>query len=189
MTLFESKAPGIMMLLMKDFDLDVDGAAAILGNLGLESGGFKYFQELKPKSGRGGIGWPQWTGVRRRSYEAYCTRNKLDPTSDKANYAYLWVELSGDYKSSITAVKKAVTLYDKVVAFEKSFERAGVKNYPERYHYAQLAKEAYTEVVQTPPSPQPIPVLPDPQSKPTEVPLKTQSWFITFLKIIFLGHK
>ncbi len=188
MSLFTDKAPWVMNLLIKDFDLDRESAAAILGNLGLESGGFKYSQEINPVGGgRGGLGWPQWTGPRRRAYEAYCKRNGLDVTSDKANYAYLWIELSGEYKSSITAVKKATTLYDKVVAFEKSFERAGVKHYPERFNYAKIALETFSqsnaEVIA-------IPVLPLPEPKPEVPTVKNQSsWFITLLKIIFLGHR
>lgn len=193
MTLFTDKAPGIMMLLMKDFDLDQEGAAAILGNLGTESGGFKYSQEIKPiGNGRGGLGWAQWTGPRRKTFEAYCKRNNYDVTSDKANYGYLWVELTGEYKNSIVAVKNAEGLYNKMTAFEKSFEKAGVKNYASRYKYAQEALEAYLKV----PKSTEVPVLPqEPVPQPTQpstsVPSPTpvsRSWFITILRWIFLGH-
>lgn len=57
--LFRSKAPWIMNMLMQDFPLGTDDAAAIVGNLGHESGGFALMQELKPivSGSRGGYGW------------------------------------------------------------------------------------------------------------------------------------
>lgn len=145
MTLFTDKAPWIMNLLRADFGLTVDEAAAILGNIGHESGGFKYFQEIKPTvpGSRGGFGWCQWTGPRRVAFEAYCKRNKLDPFSDRANYGFLFVELKGSEKAAIPAVKKAVGLQAKVSAFERSFERAGVVNMPSRMKYANQALAAW----------------------------------------------
>lgn len=189
MTLFTDKAPGVMMLLMKDFNLTDEEAAAILGNLGTESGGFKYSQEIKPiGNGRGGLGWAQWTGPRRVQFESYCKRNNLDPVSDKANYAWLWVELSDEYQSALTGIKNAKTLYDKVVAFELKFERAGVKNYASRFDYAQKALAAYRANVPKPT----IPVTTPQEQQETPVqsttPTSSQSWFITFLKWIFIGH-
>lgn len=146
MTLFTDKAPKIMVSLLKDFpSWTVEDAAAAVGNLGYETGGFKYMQEIKPvvAGSAGGYGWPQWTGPRRRAYEAYCARNNLDPASDIANYKYLFVELTTTEKRTVPAVAAATTLYNKTVAFEKSFERAGVKNYASRYKYAQDALAAY----------------------------------------------
>lgn len=145
MTMFDSKAPWIMALLMRDFPLALDDAAAILGNLGHESGGLAQLQELKPvvAGSRGGYGWPQWTGSRRRAYEAYCRRNGLDPASDKANYGYLFVELTGPEKKAIAAVTAARGLEAKVRAFELAFERAGVKHYASRNRWAARALKAW----------------------------------------------
>lgn len=143
--LFRQKSPGIMRMLMADFGLDDIGAAAILGNLGHESAGFKFLQELKPMvpGSKGGYGWAQWTGPRRKEFEAYCSRNSLDPASDKANYGFLFVELKGSEKAAIPAVKAADTLKDKVIAFEAAFERAGVKHYESRIEWAEKALDAY----------------------------------------------
>jgi hypothetical protein len=145
MTLFSEKAPGIMVLLMQDFDMDMPSAAAIVGNLGHESGGFKFLQELKPMvpGSRGGWGWAQWTGPRRRQFESYVKRNNLDPASDFANYAFLHVELTTTEKRAVPAVKNAKTLAQKVKAFEMSFERAGIKHYPRRNKYASQARAAF----------------------------------------------
>lgn len=143
--LFAAKAPWIIELLMRDFPLSLDDAAAILGNLGHECGGFSLMQEQKPavKGARGGYGWAQWTGPRRRAFEAYCARNELAPESDRANYGWLFVELSTSEKGAIPALKKARSLNDKVKAFELSYERAGVKHYPSRNQWAARALEAY----------------------------------------------
>ena len=173
--LFKQKAPGIMQMLMADFDLTVYDAAAIVGNLGHESGGFKFLQELKPMvpGSKGGWGWAQWTGPRRRSFEAYCKRNRLDPASDKANYGWLWNELHGSEKAAIPAVKKAATLRDKVVAFENKFERSGIKHYESRLVWAEKALEAFkahpaAAIPVSPPAP-----IPEPVTAPATKPVAT----------------
>jgi Phage tail lysozyme len=142
---FREKAPWIMALLIRDFDLAVDHAAAILGNLGHESGGLVSLQEVNPTvaGSKGGYGWAQWTGPRRRDFMAYCERNHFSPASDQANYKWLFLDLSGDYKNAIAAVKKAKTLADKVKAFELAFERAGVKHYDLRNQWAARALDAW----------------------------------------------
>lgn len=146
MTLFTDKAPWVMNLLRADFGLSVDEAAAVLGNIGHECGGFEKFQEQKPavKGSRGGFGWCQWTADRRVAFEAYCKRNNLDPKSDRANYGYLFVELKSTEKNAISALKNAPEgLSSKVAAFERSFERAGVINMPSRMRYANQALAAW----------------------------------------------
>jgi hypothetical protein len=151
-SLFRQKAPGIMNLLMADFALDVESAAAILGNLGHESGGFQFLQEKKPliSGSAGGWGWAQWTGSRRRAFEAYVERNNLDPAGDTANYKYLFLELKGlegDEERAIPAVKAAVGLREKVIAFELGFERAHKdhKHYDSRVTWAQRALDAHRD--------------------------------------------
>lgn len=165
---FRAKAPGIMAMLMADFPLQLDDAAAILGNFGHECAGFTAMQEIKPvvEGSLGGYGWPMWTGPRRRAYEAYCRRNKLDPSSDKANYAYVFVELKGPEKHAIPALLKARTLADKVKAFERAYERAGAKHYPSRNQWAAIALDAWHAAQGKPasapksPSPAPLPAEP-----------------------------
>ena len=163
---FRATAPGVMTLLMQDFGLDETSAAAILGNLGHESNGFTNLQEIRPtvKGSRGGYGWAQWTGPRRRDFEAYCDRNKLSPSSNKANYGFLFTELKGDEKAAIPAVKNAVGLEAKVIAFEKAFLRAGIKHYPSRHEWAMRALVAFKASPEPAPKPIPIPA-PVPQDK------------------------
>jgi hypothetical protein len=145
---FRAKAPGIMAKLLSDFPFGVEDAAAILGNIGHECAGFTAMQEYKPvvKGSKGGWGWPQWTGPRRRAFEAYCKRTGKDPASDDANYAYLFIELKGIEGSERAAIPRTVAakgLDAKVIAFELAFLRAGVKRYPERQRWARIALDAW----------------------------------------------
>lgn len=185
-SLFREKAPGIMRLLMKDFEFSVLDAAAVVGNLGHESGGFKFLQEKKPlvPGSKGGYGWAQWTGPRRRAYEDYCSRNNLDPASDKANYGFLFVELKGSEKKAVWATKSAKTLYDKVVAFELGFERAGIKHYDKRLRWAEIALAAYnsSNVVKlaTPAAIEPAPKAPE-IPKPAAAPAKASTGVLAAL--------
>lgn len=145
MSKFETDAVWAMEKLIADFSFSPEDAAAVLGNAGHESAGFTRMQELKPtvKGSRGGYGWFQWTGPRRRAFEAYVNRNKLDINSREANYAFLWVELNGDEKGAVAKTKAAKGLEAKVKAFELSFERAGVKHYPSRNEWARKALAAW----------------------------------------------
>ncbi|RUU60843.1 hypothetical protein EOC99_20995, partial [Mesorhizobium sp. M7A.T.Ca.TU.009.01.1.1] len=145
--LFRSKAPWIMALLMRDFKIAVDDAAAIVGNLGHESGGFASLQEAKPAvpSSRGGFGWPQWTGPRRRKYEAYCARNALNPAGDQANYGFVFSELKGSYRGAIPKLLAAKGLAAKVKVFELAYEQAGVKHYASRNQWAAIALDAWND--------------------------------------------
>lgn len=146
--LFEQMAPGIMSQLLEDFqpkNLNVTHAAAILGNIGHECGGFRHFQELKPtgKDGRGGFGWCQWTDKRRTAFENFCNATGLSSISPEANYGFLVKELKSTHAKAITDLVATATLRDGVVAFELVFEVAGVKHYDERERYGNIALAAF----------------------------------------------
>lgn len=149
---FKKVAPKYMRKLMMDFpELSLEDAAAIFGNAGHESGGFTILQEIKPTvaGSRGGWGWMQWTGPRRKAFEAYAKRTGKDLSADDTNYDYLFLELKGiegSEKAAIPNTIKAKGLDAKVEAFEKSFLRAGVKHYPKRKQWAKIALDAYTAV-------------------------------------------
>jgi hypothetical protein len=143
---FRRKAPAIMARLIADFpQLEPEDAAAILGNIGGETGGFRLLQEQRPlvKGSRGGYGWCQWTGPRRRAFEAWCQRHDLDPASDEANYGYLCLELRGPEKRALDALRAASTLADKTIAFERAFERAGIPHHDARIRWAEIAIAEY----------------------------------------------
>nr|WP_319946008.1 phage tail tip lysozyme [Mesorhizobium sp. AR07] len=102
-------------------------------------------QEIKPTvpSSRGGYGWPIWTGPRRRSFEAYCTRSRLSAASDQANYGFLFSELKGAYRGAIAKLQAAKGLANKVKAFELAYKQAGKKNYASRNRWASIALDAW----------------------------------------------
>src|SRR5215216_2836155 len=141
---FVQRAPIVMGALMQYLPpLDVEGAAAILGNLWAESR-MKAVQEGRPRKGRGGFGWSQSTGSRRRAAEAFWAERKMDPQSDAAQLAWLIYELSQTpEKRGLTAVMRPGTLEERTLAFEVAFERAGIKNYATRYEGARMALDAF----------------------------------------------
>lgn len=146
--LFDELAPRIMRDLLRDVpQWRVQDAAAAVGNAGHESGGFRTLQETSPTvpGSRGGWGWFQWTGPRRRAMEAWAKGRRLDLASYEANYGWLLQELRGSENAAVAATKRAAGLQDKVKAFEAAFERAGVKHYPSRIAYAQRALRLYRE--------------------------------------------
>lgn len=93
---FEETASRLTRDLMRDFDLSETQAAAIVGNLAVESANFQTLQEIDPlvEGSRGGYGYAQWTGDRRVAFERWAEENGLDPSSYEANYGYLKKELS-----------------------------------------------------------------------------------------------
>lgn len=142
---YSGVVPEWMGRIRGDFNLSELDAAAIFGNGGYESLGFTKLQEMAPtvKGSRGGWGLMQWTGSRRRAFEKWCTRTGRSLSSIEANYAWLYLELKGSEKHAIAALKAATTLDAKVIAFEKAFLRAGVKNYAKRQEWAAVALKAY----------------------------------------------
>lgn len=142
---FSTKAPGVMRQLMADFGLTREQAAGILGNLGHESAGFRQMQEQRPMipGSRGGWGWAQWTGPRRRAFEKWVAERGLDPKSDEANYGFLRHELQTSQRGALAAVKRQSSAMGAMQAFELEFERSGVKAWGSRQKWTQRALDAY----------------------------------------------
>jgi hypothetical protein len=89
-------AARLMYDIQRDFNLPAHAAAAIVGNLAHESGGFSQFQEIDPlvPGSRGGFGYAQWTGPRRVQFENWAAQAGHPLTSYEANYGFLKHELS-----------------------------------------------------------------------------------------------
>jgi len=166
---FDTKAPEVMHRLMGDFGLDKLAAAKVLGNLGHESQGFTAFHEKGLPFNKGGLSWAQWTGPRRREFEAWSAANHVDPRSDEAGYGFLKHELKGKYAGSVAALKHGASLE----TFERMFEGAGVKAYGSRHAYERRALQAYDRspavASGTPASARPIFVPPPRPHTPTPV--------------------
>lgn len=138
---FDQQAPDVMAKLQKDFGLSKQQAAGIVGNLGHESAGLKAgIQEKNPLGGgRGGLGWAQWTGIRRTAFESYLKKTGQEATDPNANYGFLKKELETTHKSSLEAVRKQTSTQGAMMAFEQKYEAAGVKHYASRQQYADRA--------------------------------------------------
>lgn len=141
---FSAKAPGIMKRLQEDFGITEEQAAGVLGNLGHESSGLKDLQEKNPTvpGSRGGYGWAQWTGPRRRAFEAWAAEKGLDPASDEANYGFLKHELRTTHRNAIRRLKETNSTEDATRVFEETYEQAGIKHYPSREKWANRALAA-----------------------------------------------
>jgi hypothetical protein len=173
-TLFRQEAPKLMRRYLEDFpELGVLDVAAIVGNFGGETGGFKFLQEKRPvvRGSRGGWGLAQWTGPRRRAFEAFCKKHGYELSSFNAMYLFSVEEMRGPEKRAIPALRRAKTLEDKTIAFERAYERAGVKHYPTRIRYAKLAVAAYKASGGDIPEPAPAkPAKPAPKPRPKPRP-------------------
>lgn len=164
MSKFDEWAPRMMRDLLAEphFGLTPEDAAAIVGNGAYESAGFSIMQEMKPTipGSRGGYGAFQWTGPRRRAFEAWAKRKGWSVDSYEANYSFLIRELLTTEKKAIPAVKNATSGLDaKTRAFEAAYERAGVKAYAKRIAWAQKCLAAYQGEPEKP-EPLPVPVPP-----------------------------
>jgi hypothetical protein len=165
-TTFAAKAPRIMRRLMSEFKLSPMHAAAIVGNLAHESNGFRTLQEVKPTvaGSRGGYGWAQWTGPRRREFEEYCRGAKLSPASDEANMGFLIHELRWGYNTALVRLRRTTELREAVIAFEMAYERAGVKHYDSRLTWARKALSMMEgSKLPSPPDVEPIVIEPAPK--------------------------
>ena len=128
----EDIAARLMRDLMFDFDLTREQAAGVVGNLAFESTGFREMQERDPavEGSRGGYGYAQWTGPRRRDFEAFAEARGLDINSYEANYGFLAHELSTNHAYSLNPLRRAGTPHEATEAFVNHYEYPD----PERTH-------------------------------------------------------
>lgn len=175
-------------LLIQDFKISPLSCHAIMGNSGCESAGFKSLQEIKPlvKGSAGGFGIMQWTGPRRRLYEAYCARNNLNPTDMMSNYKFLYVELSGDEGKGgkvLARVEAAKTLEAKTEVFMKEFLRPGIPHLDNRISWAKIAQAAWQDAGIQEPSVavDPVPVAVDPVPQPISPQSPKENPFVSLL--------
>lgn len=129
----------LMSDLMNDFNLSQDQAAGIVGNLSHESGGFKTLQEERPvvPGSRGGFGYAQWTGPRRRAFEKWAQDKGLDPKSYDANYGFLKHELTQTPERGVLAnLAGAQNYQDAAQVFSEQFLRPGIPHMESRLRRA-----------------------------------------------------
>jgi hypothetical protein len=126
--------------LQKDFGVPREVAAGIVGQLAHESGNFNTLQEIDPlvEGSRGGWGYSQWTGPRRKEFEAYAAQRGLDPRSYEANYGNLVRELRGAEGKALWGKLHGVTDARQAGRiFTDTFLRPGIPGYASRDRYTE----------------------------------------------------
>ncbi|QIG75013.1 putative tail protein [Rhizobium phage RHph_I3_18] len=134
--------PRLISDLSKDFQLSPEQAAGVVGQLAHESAGFGTLQEVNPTipGSRGGYGYAQWTGPRRKDFEAWTAQNNLDPNSYEGNYGFLRNELMNTPEGAV--LEKLRGAPDALAAgrvFTDTFLRPGIPNYGSRDAWTQRA--------------------------------------------------
>ncbi len=147
----DSKLPGmdkavkVAQRLMDEQGFSANQAAGMLGNILVESDGFRADTEYgRPNAGRG---WIQWTGTRRRQFERWSSQQGLSPTSDAANYGYLNAEMKGINGShwtrgySLNGLKQQQSVDAATDYFMKGYERPGIPHASRRRERARAVKQ------------------------------------------------
>jgi hypothetical protein len=144
MGIFEDKVRKYNERMKKDLQLNDVHTCGIWGNMYTETGGFKHLQELKPvvKGSRGGYGWMQWTGPRRKKYEAWAQARGLNVADDETNYLYFVQETLTDEWKSLAQLRKTTTLDASTETFAKLNLRPGVLNLKHRLEGSRKAADA-----------------------------------------------
>lgn len=141
-----------MNFLMNDPDLHLtrEQAAGVTGNLSHESGGFTQYHEAGKPWYLGGVGDAQWTGSRRRDFEAW-SRSHAEygpPQGFLAQSMFLKHELlagQGIRGPSLAAIRRSRSVNEAVAAWERHFEGAGVVAMGSRLRRANAINSSYQE--------------------------------------------
>ncbi|NYT33925.1 phage tail tip lysozyme [Rhizobium sp. WYCCWR 11128] len=150
---WETIGPRLVGDLSKDFQLSPEQAVGVVGPLGQESAGFGTLQEVNPliPGSRGGFGYAQWTGPRRKQFEAWSQQNGLDPTSYEANYGFLKHELMNTPEGAVLdELRKAPDAMTAGRVFTDKFLRPGIPNYDSRDAWTKRAMAFANSQAQAP---------------------------------------
>lgn len=137
---WEQLAPQTVQRLSNDLSISPQVAAGIVGQLGYESAGLQSINEMQPvvPGSRGGFGWAQWTGPRRRQFEFWAQQNNLDVADPEANYQFLVHELTQTPEKKV--LSKLQGIEDPVEAgkvFTDTYLRPGVPAYDKRASWVE----------------------------------------------------
>jgi len=139
----ENIARQLLSDLKRDFGMTNEQAAGVVGNLMHESGGFSTLQEVNPTvpGSKGGYGFAQWTGDRRKAFDDYVEQTGADKTSYDANYGFLKHELSNNRyeRNQFNKVKKAQTAEEAAKIVSENYLRPGIPHNSSRVRYANEA--------------------------------------------------
>ncbi|MEM9579052.1 MAG: phage tail tip lysozyme [Pseudomonadota bacterium] len=135
-------ADRLMADLQEQLELEPHQVAGIVGNLAHETAGFRTLQEIAPlvPGSRGGFGYAQWTGPRRRDFEAWAAERGVDPRSYEANRDFLIHELTNTPEGKVLAqLRGASNAAEATQIFSRVFLRPGIPHMDSRLNWAQRA--------------------------------------------------
>lgn len=144
---WEVRGGWIVRALARDLRITLEQAAGIAGNIGGETRGLELMQEQRPQvpGSRGGYGWAQWTGPRRRQFEDFAARAALPPESDEANYLFLLSEFKGAYRNALLHLRGAPSVDAATRVIHVEYETpqdvldSTFTSFPRRLEYAKRA--------------------------------------------------
>lgn len=148
---WEELAPKVINDLSRDLNITPQAAAGIVGQLGYESEGLQAINERQPvvPGSRGGFGWAQWTGPRRREFESWAGQQGMDINTPEANYGFLVHELKNTPESRV--LEKLQGVQDPQQAgriFTDTFLRPGIPAYDKRASWTEKAMNAIIPTAQ-----------------------------------------
>lgn len=153
---FSQKSANLIPRLQNELGITREQAAGILGSLGGETDGLHAINEKTPvvPGSRGGFGWAQWTGDRRRQFESFAASRGLDIRSDEANLQFLVHELKTTESralsqlKSTSSVEEAARIFTGSAATKIGFLRPGVEHYEKSIRYARMAYDSGDPITQ-----------------------------------------
>lgn len=114
-------------------------AKGIVANMRAESGLNPGINELRPvvKGSRGGYGLNQWTGPRRRQYEAFAKERGKDFSDVETQLDFTFWEFQNTEKRAWEALQGATTAEQAAIIYSNKFLRPGVPHLSKRRQYAR----------------------------------------------------
>lgn len=115
-------------------------AAGIAGNIAHESGSKPGQREL---GGGPGFGLAQWGGVRKQQLRQFAAESGTPVSDLNTQLNFMWKEMNTTERRSLAAIKQTSSASQATVAFERTYERAGVKAHASRSNHAQRILAQY----------------------------------------------
>ncbi len=115
-------------------------AAGIAGNIAHESGSRPGQREL---GGGPGFGLAQWGGARKAQLRQFAAESGTSASDLNTQLNFMWKEMNTTERRSLAAITRTTSASQASVAFERTYERAGVKAHGSRNNHAQRILAQY----------------------------------------------
>jgi hypothetical protein len=148
----KTKATQIAQFFMDKLSITAEQAAGIVGNFMRESKLNSRINEggvVGDPRFKGGYGLAQWTGVRQRDLDAYAKSQGADTGDLLTQLNFTVKELQSNESRALQKLKETSTAAGAAEAFEKFYERAGIKAVAERQREAEKVFLSLTKTTET----------------------------------------